>query len=65
MIRLEVEEYCHECLDFNADVIRPERVRDEGGSLIYTDTIVQCKYHKRCASIKRFLEQQAKSEANK
>ena len=66
MIRLEVEEYCQQCLDFAADVTRPERVELQGtdGTHIfeYSDTIVHCKYRKRCSAIKRYLETQAKGE---
>ena len=60
MIKLEVEEYCQDCLDFNPDVIKPERIRTEGGNTYYTDTVVQCKYHKRCSGITRYLEQKVK-----
>ena len=64
MIRINVEEYCHQCLDFSPDVIEPTRAfAVEGEQIIQTDTIVQCKYRKRCANIKRYLEQQAKEEA--
>lgn len=65
MITLEVEDYCQECLDFTPDLIKPERVRRPGDKEpTYTDTIVQCKYHKRCAGIKRYLDQQAKCEVS-
>ena len=65
MIRLEVEEYCHQCLDFHPDVIEPTRaysLDDEKNS--HTDTIIMCKYRKRCAGIKRYLEQQSKGGAS-
>lgn len=62
MIRVEVEEYCHNCLDFSPDVTRPERVNMALYGECWTDTIVRCEYRKRCASIKRYLEQQAKNE---
>lgn len=65
MIRVEVEDYCQECLDFTPDLIKPERVRTGEGDLKYTDTIIQCKHHKRCASIKRYLEQQSKGGGDK
>lgn len=65
MIRLDVEEYCQECLDFTPDVTKPERIQANAGHIIYTDTIVQCKYRKRCSSIERFLRQQAKGENSK
>lgn len=65
MINLQIEEYCHQCLDFTPDVIKPQRVElnDGKSAITYTDTIVQCKYHKRCAGIKRYLEQYVKGEA--
>lgn len=63
MIRINVEEYCHQCLDFNPDVIPPTRGIDEKGEPVQTDTIIQCKYRKRCANMIRYLEHQAKDEA--
>ena len=60
MIRLEVDDYCHSCLDFEADVVKPERVNKALGISLYTDTVVTCAYRKRCAAIKRYLEQQTK-----
>lgn len=62
MIKLDVEGYCHECLDFCPDVVKPVRVIASGTDAYYTDTIIQCKYRKRCAGIKRFLENQAKEK---
>lgn len=65
MIRVEVEEYCQQCLDFHPDVTPPERKWSiDEMAMIQTDTIIQCKYRKRCAGIKRYLEQQAKGEAS-
>ena len=60
MIKLEVEAYCQQCLDFCPDVIKAERIQRAGGIVEYTDTIIRCKYRNRCAGIKRFLEQQSK-----
>lgn len=65
MIKVEVEDYCQECLDFTPDLIKPERIRTEGGQLMYTDTIVQCKYHKRCAGVARYLQSQIKGEVSR
>ena len=62
MIRLNVEEYCHQCLDFTPDVIPPVRMLAENEEHVRTDTIIQCEYRKRCAGIKRYLEQQTKEE---
>lgn len=64
MIRIEVEDYCHSCLDFDSDVTPPKRAVGLVGESILTDTIVKCKYRKRCAGIKRYLEQQAKTEVS-
>ena len=61
MIKLEVEEYCHGCPDFTADVVSPTRMyADRDVSATYSDTRVRCEYRKRCEAIKRYLEQQAK-----
>lgn len=63
MIRLEVEEYCHNCLDFDADVTAPQRVRmTDDVEFVFSDTIVRCAYRKRCAGIRRYLEQKIKEE---
>lgn len=51
-IKLEVQPYCSECCDFEADVTKPERVTATVGR---TDTIIKCKYAKRCEAIKRYL----------
>ena len=59
MIRIDVEGYCHNCLDFEADVTKP--VRDIHDN-VWSDTVIQCEYRKRCAGIRRYLEQQSKYE---
>ena len=64
MIRIDVEEYCHQCRDFSPDVIKPQRVENLEGESAYTDTIVQCEHRKRCAAIKRYLESQMKEEVS-
>ena len=64
MIRLEVEEYCQSCLDFSSDVIKPQRAATVDGELVHTDTVIQCEYRKRCAGIRRYLEQQMKGEVS-
>lgn len=61
MITLDVEEYCHSCLDFSPDVTKPERVLQDG-ELVMSDTIVRCKYRKRCSGMIRYLEQHTKGE---
>lgn len=57
-IRLEIREYCMDCLDFEADVRKPERtvLYSEGEPLtIQSDTVVRCKYAARCHNLVRYL----------
>lgn len=61
MIKLNVEEYCHQCLDFTPDVIRSSRENNDDDQT-QSDMLVQCKYRKRCANIKRYLEHQGRDE---
>ena len=66
MIKIEVEGYCQNCLNFQPDVIRPERLRmGNDGTPTSGDTIVRCEYRQRCAGIKRYLEHQMKKEQEK
>lgn len=67
MIKLDVEEYCQQCLDFSPDVTKPERLEFVGydsTKTVYSDTIIQCKYRKRCSGITRYLEHQIKERVN-
>ena len=68
MIKVDVEEYCQQCLDFTPDVLRPERIVQEtlkgNRTEIYSDTIIQCKHRKRCAGITRYLEHQVKGKTS-
>lgn len=59
MIRIDVEGYCHECLDFEADVTKPQRNLETN---TWGDTVVQCKYRKRCSGIRRYLMTQPVEE---
>lgn len=66
-IKLEVESYCESCLDFEADVTKPERttvwtIAPSTATTCQTDTIVKCKYAKRCEAIKRYLEKQKEAK---
>lgn len=63
MIRIEVEDYCQDCLSFEADVTKPERMYSGADEcFVVGDTIVRCEYRKRCASITRYLEKRDKKE---
>lgn len=62
MIVVTVEDYCQACLDFKPEVTPPTRLYSsfDNAEVVFTDTIIQCQYRKRCAGIKRYLEQQVK-----
>lgn len=57
MIRLEVQPYCDSCLDFEPDVIKPQKIVDSFNcTYVVSDTIIRCEYAKRCENIKRYLK---------
>jgi hypothetical protein len=63
MIRVEVADYCQDCLDFSPEVTKPIRATVPGaGEITFTDTIIQCEYRKRCAGMMRYLKQKASNE---
>ena len=67
MIRVDVKEYCHQCLDFHPDVIPPVNnwsARDDDERTTVGDTVIKCKYRKRCSGMMRYLEKQAKSKVS-
>lgn len=61
-IRLDVQPYCSNCLDFEADVMKPERVnlysRDTPVYGTLGDTIIRCKHANRCSNLVRYLNRQ-------
>lgn len=60
-IRLEIQPYCSDCCDFEADVTKPERKQNAcTGDLYLSDTIIHCKNAKRCEAIKRYLTNKSK-----
>lgn len=63
MIRLEVEGYCQECLDFKPDVIPARKQpRDWEPGFELSDTVIYCDKRYRCANIRAYLERQMKGE---
>lgn len=59
MIKLEVGEYCNDCLDFTADV---EKTRFTGDDFFgeevtsFCETVIRCKNRNRCRALLRYLE---------
>ena len=66
MIRLDIQDYCASCCDFEPDVTKPVKsllATDLNDVIvIQSDTIVRCNHAKRCECIKRYLSQQLKGD---
>ena len=66
MIRLDIQDYCASCCDFEPDVTKP--VTSSIATIlndvivIQSDTVVRCAHAKRCECIKRYLSQQLKGD---
>lgn len=74
MIRVEVEGYCSECMDFDPDVQKPQKTFCNNGvtsEFTMTDTVIRCENRKRCEHIRRYLQrkdtndEQPRTEENK
>lgn len=52
MIKLEVEDYCHDCPEFKVDVNTNDCWRKTDTEFqSKTDTVIRCKHYKICAAI--------------
>lgn len=66
MIRLDIQDYCDSCCDFEPDVTKP--VKSSFATIlndvivVQSDTVVRCAHAKRCECIKRYLSQQLKGD---
>lgn len=58
MIVLDIQPYCQDCLVFDPDVERPQKVYNLDEELIISDTVVRCSRRRTCAGIKRYLEKE-------
>lgn len=58
MIVLDIQPYCQDCLVFDPDVERPQKVYNLDEELIISDTIIRCSRRRTCAGIKRYLEKE-------
>lgn len=59
MIRVDVQEYCWSCCDFEPEVIRPKKYfKDDYDEIAVGDTIIRCTHARRCEAIKRYLIRQ-------
>lgn len=66
MIRLDIQDYCASCCDFEPDVTKPVKSSVATDlnevTVVQSDTIVRCTHAKRCECIKRYLSQQLKGD---
>lgn len=66
MIRLDIQEYCGACCDFEPDIAKPVKNTFATAlneiTVVQSDTIIRCKHAKRCECIKRYLKQQLMEE---
>ena len=62
-IILEVQPYCKQCLDFEADVTKPNKIY-AGEEIILGDTVVRCEHARRCENIRKYLVRQEKERLN-
>lgn len=60
MIRLAVEEYCHNCLEFEPKSSTSTLCADNSEKIV--NTTVTCKHINRCRAIKRYLEKENKKD---
>ena len=65
MIRLELKDYCHDCVGFEADVESPTIYLGRNGIPVeQTDTIVRCKHRKRCRHVVEYIMEGYKVKEN-
>lgn len=67
MFKLEVEEYCKECPDFEVEVEKDtyhyeDYVSNE--TVYHCQKTIRCKYAKRCKAMLRYLKRKAKEAEN-
>lgn len=60
MIKLDIDEYCHNCPEFESDVkkdvIHCRNLDFNKASIV--NTIITCEHRERCRAIKKFLEEE-------
>lgn len=60
MIRLDIQEYCNNCRDFDPVLAKSH---DEEDSKEY-QTLVRCKWNRRCDQIRSYIERTLKNGVN-
>ena len=59
MIKLDVDEYCHSCAEFEPAVTERPELTEVGFErfCFCGNTIVECKYRNRCEAIYNYLKE--------
>ena len=58
MIRVEVQDYCQSCLEFEPDVENPTLFYAAFEVVEQTDTVIRCKHRTRCENIKHYIDKE-------
>lgn len=58
MIKLDVQDYCHECANFTADVEEPGECLYDFRFFDRADTFVRCEHRELCENLVRYLRKQ-------
>lgn len=64
-IKLDIQQYCESCCDFEADVTKPVKTTlysDPMTIIKQTDTVIRCRYANRCHNLYRYLTRQCKED---
>ena len=56
LIRLEVEDYCQSCTEFEPDVEYPTNLYANLEVVERTDTVIRCQSRHKCENLKRRIE---------
>lgn len=64
MICVEVKPYCDQCMEFEPDVKKPDRMYVGDGTVIQTDTIVRCAHRRRCQTLEQYFMKREKERAD-
>lgn len=62
MIRLEIQPYCDNCLNFDPDVKEPQRFYCGSDAVSQTDTVIRCSHRNECERLLRYLKNATKEE---
>lgn len=65
MIRIDVQPYCQDCLDFTPELEPAVSYYADFEEYSRSDTIIRCAKKKRCEGLVRYLRKQLEKEKDK